>query len=274
MTRGGAQDDGFALLLVLWTMSLLALLASQVTGGGRAETRIAAALTLQARLEAAADAGVQETIWHLLAGTGPRWLPEDGDRVLPEGGIPVAVSIEDDRGKLDLNEIPPDLIATFFAVLGSGRDDAHALSDTLVEWRTGQLAEGAHPIGKSRLTAGWGPPRRDLERLDELLLVPGMTGPLYRAALPHLVLHLQQGPLRRSADPVVRAALDRNRLETKVTEADQDPRGPVVLTVVARATTEAGGAFTRRAQVRLTGTMGSDHAHWRILSWTDGETKN
>ncbi len=40
----GRPDEGFALLIVLWTMALLSLLASQVTGAGRAETKLANAL--------------------------------------------------------------------------------------------------------------------------------------------------------------------------------------------------------------------------------------
>ena len=63
-------DRGFALLLVLWTMALLALLGAQVTGAGRAETRLAAALRSGAQLQAAADGAIYETIWHVLDGSG------------------------------------------------------------------------------------------------------------------------------------------------------------------------------------------------------------
>ena len=50
-----SPDEGFALLLVLWTMALLSLFASQVTAAGRAETKLANALRSGAQLRDAAD---------------------------------------------------------------------------------------------------------------------------------------------------------------------------------------------------------------------------
>lgn len=266
---GSDHERGFALLLVLWTMSLLALLATQVTAAGRTELRLSSALTAQAHLQSAADAAIYETIWHLMDGP-ESWQPDMGAAHLAEHGIDVDVTIVDDRGKLDLNAASGDLAAAFFAVLGANRDTAQTLAARLTEWRTGQLPQD--DAGRTmRLTpppvpSPWGPPGRDLQRLDELRLIPGMTDPFYRAMLPHLVLHLDQGPLYRVADAVVRAAMDTDQRERQVSQAPPDPRIGYVVHLRARAVL-AGAAVSREAEIRISGTIGHDMARYRVLSW-------
>jgi hypothetical protein len=112
-------ENGFALLVVLWTMVLLALLASQVTGAGRAETKVAAALRISAQLQQAADGAVFETIWHMLDGNGDAWVPGAGSQVLQEPGARVLIDIEDERGKIDLNNAPQGLVQALFNVVGA-----------------------------------------------------------------------------------------------------------------------------------------------------------
>ncbi len=265
-------ERGFALLLVLWSMSLLALLGAQITGGGRTETRLSAAMLLRAQLESAADAATYETIWHLVSGPDA-WPPDSADIHLSEAGTDVVVTLLDDRGKLDLNAVPPEVAASFFAVLGSDRQSARDLADRITLWRTGQLPQDDTGVQRQlpppAPTSLWGAPAHDFERLDELRLVPGMTEALYRAILPHAVLHLGQGPLLRIADPVVRATLDQYKRETHVTMAQPDEQGSTVMHILARAS-RAGGMFTRQAELRIRGSADNDSARFRVLTWENG----
>jgi general secretion pathway protein K len=268
------REHGFALLLVLWAMSLLALLGAQITGAGRTETRLSAAIILRAQLQSAADAAVYESIWHLISGPDS-WPVGASEHVLKEGNIAVVVTLLDDRGKLDLNAVPPELAAAFFAVLGADRTTARNLADRITLWRTGQLPQDETGVQRQLppipIPPLWGPPGHDFERLDELLLVPGITETLYRAILPHAVLHLGQGPLSRMADPIVRAALDQYKRETHVSLAEPDERDGYVTHIFAHAS-RAGGMFTRQAELRIRGTIGNDQARYRVLNWISGET--
>ena len=263
-------QQGFALLLVLWTMSLLAMFAAQVTGRGHAEINAANALTRQAQLQEAADGAISETIWHLLPGAQPAWTPEQPDHILHEDRFDVAVHIIDDRGKLDANFVSADLLASLFTVLGSDRSSAAALGAMIYTWRGGQAPENT-PASATAPPPGWpwAAPNRDFERIDELLLVPGMKPELYRRAKQHLVLHMNQGPLQRAADPVVEAALQMNAREHHETQADFQPDGTAVVELVANVR-QADAAFTRRATIQLSGTLSAGGAAYRVLDWSDG----
>ena len=271
--RTPVSDRGFALLLVLWTMVLLALLASQVTGAGRAETRLSAALREGAQLQAAADAAIQETIWHMLDGGGDYWPAGAMVRVLDEAAGRVTVTVTDERGKLDLNQAPPALLQALFAVLGADRTTAQTLANAIAEWRSQQTTgnDDTQASATYRMQGrAWGPPGQEFQRLDELQLVLGMTPALYQASLPYLTLALEQGPWTQYAEPPVLAAVARAKRDSGLTVDAADARGPVVLRMTAHVAGRDGAAFTRRVLFRLDGTLSGPAWKYRILAWEDG----
>jgi general secretion pathway protein K len=262
------------LLLVLWTMALLALLGAQVTGAGRAETQLAAALREGAQLQAAADGATYETIWHMLDGSGDYWPPGAITRVLDEPAGRVSVTVTDERGKLDVNQAPAALLQALFTVLGADRSTAQTVSAAIVDWRAQQGAgSDVDPAQATAYRADgrvWGPAGQEFQRLDELKLVLGMTPKLYDASLPYLTLALEQGPWTQFADPVVLAAIVQAKRDSGLSVDVADARGPIVLRLVARAQARGGAAFTRRVLFRLDGTLGGPAWKYRILSWEDG----
>jgi general secretion pathway protein K len=240
-------------------MALLALLGAQVTGAGRAETRLAAALRSGAQLQAAADGAIYETIWHLLDGSGDYWQPGAMTRVLDEPGGQVVVTITDERGKLDINQAPPALLQALFTVLGADRATAQTVSNAIADWRSQQPAgsDPDTPLAASYRSEGrvWGPAGQEFQRLDELQLVLGMTPALYQASLPYLTL----------------AAIAKARHDSALTTDNADARGPIVLRIAAHAAGPNGSAFTRRVLFRLDGTLSGPGWKYRILSWEDGD---
>jgi general secretion pathway protein K len=264
------RERGFALLIVLWTMVMLALLAAQITGAGRAETQVAAALRNGAQLEQAANAAVEETIWHMLDGGGDMWQAGAGSYDLAEPGARVHVVITDDRGKMDINQVPPQLLAGLFSVLGADAGTATAISTAIGDWRSqsspGDAVNSVPPEYRMDGRA-WGPPGQEFERLDELLLVRGMTPALYQASLPYLTLDLEQAPWLQYASPLVLAALDKAKRASGVTVEAADVRGPTVLWIEAVAAGPGGARFVRRAMLRLDGTLSGPAWKYRILAW-------
>ncbi len=268
------SQEGFALLIVLWTMALLSLLAAQVTGAGRAETKLANALRGGAQLQEAADAAAYETIWHMLDGGGDYWTPGAMTAVINEPAGPVRVTVTDERGKLDINQSPVALLAALFAVVGADRGRAQLVANGVSDWRSQQPA-GADtdtPLMASYRSDGrvWGPAGQEFQRIDELKLVIGMTPALYAASRPYLTLALEQAPWTNYASPVVLAAIARAKRDGGLAVDPADPRGPVVLHLQARATGANGAAFTRRMLFRLDGTLSGPAWKYRVLSWEDG----
>ena len=269
-----SPDEGFALLLVLWTMALLSLFASQVTAAGRAETKLANALRSGAQLRDAADAAIYETIWHMLDGGGDYWAPGAMTRVINEPAGAVQVTVIDDRGKLDINQSPPALLAALFSVVGADKATAHLVSDGIADWRSQQPigSDTDTPIVASYKADGraWGPAGQEFQRLDELKMVIGMTPALYAASVPYLTLALEQGPWTQYASAPVLAAIERARRDGGLTVDPADVRGPVVLHVEAHASGANGAAFTRRVMFRLDGTLSGPAWKYRVLGWEDG----
>lgn len=264
------RERGFALLIVLWTMVLLALLTAQVTGAGRAQARMAAALRISAQLEASADAAVYETIWHMLDGGGDMWQPGGGSYDIHEATGIVHVDIIDERGKMDINQVPPGLLAGLFSVLGADSSTANTVGAAIGDWRSqGSPGDAEQSVPPEYRMEGrmWGPPGQEFERLDELKLVRGMTPQLYAAALPYLTLALEQGPWLQYAGPVVMAAIQKSKRIANLTVDEPDPRGPVVLRIIATANGAGGARYIRHVLMRFDGTLSGPAWKYRILEW-------
>jgi len=267
---GTPDDQGFALLIVLWSLVLLSLLAAQVTSAGRAEARLAAALRTAAQLQEAANGAVQETIWHMFDGAGEAWPQGAGLYQVKEDGIPVLVQVEDDRGKLDINQVPPPMLSALFATLGADKATADLAGNNIAEWRSQQApGDASANIPPEYRMDGrkWGPGGEEFERLDELLLVRGMTPALYQASLPFLTLDLEQGPWLQYAPATVLAAIDRAKRVSGVATDTADVRGPVVLRVTATASGADGARFVRHVLLRFDGELSGPAWKYRILSW-------
>ncbi|HTZ69798.1 MAG TPA: hypothetical protein VMB71_04020 [Acetobacteraceae bacterium] len=264
------RDGGYALLIVLWTMVLLALLAGQVTGAGRAEARKATALYRAAELQAAADGAVYETIWHMLDGGGEMWQPGTASYDLHEPSAVVRVDVFDERGKMDVNQVPPGLLAALFSTLGADDATATLVANNIGDWRSesspGDAQDDVPP--EYRMDGrDWGPPGQDIERLEDLLLVRGMTPQLYQAARPYLTLALEQGPWLQYAGPVVMTALQKAKRTAGLTVDEADERGPVVMRLVATAEGPGGTRFVRHVLMRFDGTLSGPAWKYRILEW-------
>src|ERR1019366_7047934 len=97
------DERGFALLVVLGLLGLLALLGARLTSAAWTEARIAFALRASAAAEVAADSAVNEVAMRLLRGTWPvsglAW------RVPPEpilvGAVAVDVLVTDEAVKIN-----------------------------------------------------------------------------------------------------------------------------------------------------------------------------
>jgi len=60
---GTTREDGFALLIVLWALGLLALLVSSLAAAGRSDLSFAGNTRDSAIVEAAADGAVQQAMF-------------------------------------------------------------------------------------------------------------------------------------------------------------------------------------------------------------------
>jgi general secretion pathway protein K len=241
---------GFALLIVLWTLSLLALLGTQLVAAGRVDAQLARNLLDGATLEAAADGAVQQAIFRLLDRPERRWAADGTEHVIRVGQAVVAVRLEDEGGKVNPNIASEALLQALLVRVGTEPAMAAALAAAIVDWRTASRQprpRGAKAPQYAAAGLDYGPPESDFRSIDELGAVLGMTSALLTRLRPHVTVFSEADPDGATRDPVVAGALltALGRVPAAVTGGVQ------VASVIALAKGAERSAFAERAIVRI-----------------------
>jgi general secretion pathway protein K len=259
---GRPRERGFALLIVLWMLVLIALLTTHILANGRVETRLAANLRGSAEAEAAADGAVFDTAFRLLQAGLPLRVARKV-LVLPLHRGTATVAIEPESGKINPNIAEPELLAALFRTCGADIATGAALAAAVDGWRTPgpQSATLATQLGAAGLD--YGPPGAPFETLDEIGLVPGMNASLLACMLPHLSLYQTGDPNPAAADPVVLAAL-KDLASGQQFDASES-EGNVAVSITATVVLASGARFVRHA---IIGLGPSASGFWyRVLVW-------
>ena len=211
MPNTSARCGGFALLIVLWTLVLIAFVVAQVTAAGRTEIRIAGNLAANAAAQTAADGAVYEAIFHL-SDLRPeqRWTLDGREHTLQIGQSLITLRLEDESGRINPNLASGALLEGLLRAAGDEPEKAAMLARAITQWvgsaagthTSAELLAEYHDSGLDYV-----PPGSPLESIDELERVHGMTAELLSALRPHLTLYGPGEPNPVSADPVVAAAI-------------------------------------------------------------------
>jgi general secretion pathway protein K len=263
------RDDGFALIIVLWTLVLIAFIVAHVTANGRTEIRIAGNMAADATAEAADDGAIVAAIFNLLdPNLDQRW-PLDGSlHEVTVGGSRVAVQLRDEAGRINPNLASAELLDALLRVTGSDAATAHKLTEAIGEWigSTGSAGTGAQqaeqPAAYRAAGLDYGPPGAPLETIDELGRVLGMTPAILAAIRPHLTLFGPAQPNSLNADPIVTAAL--SQILQIAAPSNQPAETPVVVRVTATALGPGNARVQRSAIVRVGATLPGGYT---VLAW-------
>ena len=223
-------DEGFALLIVLWSLALLALLVGHLISAGRTEVRIAANVVGSARAEAAAEGAVYDAVFRLADRSEQRWAPDRSTYWIRLGGVPVQVRIQSVSGRINPNVASAGLLIALVRVCGVDPVRAASLAGAIVTRRR----TGA-----------------PFQSLDDLGEIPGMTPDVLQRLRPHLSLFQQTEPDARYADSAVRAALADWRGAAAVPEAGSTALAGIQTVIIDAAATTDTASFVLRAVVRV-----------------------
>lgn len=255
------RNRGFALLIVLWTLVLIAFIVGNLTSRGRTEIRIASNLVSNAVTQAAADGGVYEAIYNLSdPQADARWPLDGGAHELQIGAARVLVRVTDEAGRINPNTASPVLLDALLRVTGSDDETAQRLAQAIALW-VGSAPGGPQPDeGLAQYTAAglsYGPPGEPLQTLDELRQVLGMTPESYAAIRPHLTLYGPPQPNAQSADPMVAAALAlvQSANPNAPNPAFLSAPAPIVTVRIAAAASGPGNAQAARTAIARIGAM-------------------
>ncbi len=179
------KNGGLALVMVLWMMSLLAIIAGGFVFSTRSNTTLSGNLVSLAQAEALADAGVHRAFYEMQV---PRPEPErwkgDGRPHLWEyQGNVVQVIIADESAKIDINTANDLLLKGLFLYAGLDEQAALALLDAVLDWRDVDSLKRLHGAeAEDYIAAGraYTPANGRFKSIGELRQVLGMNDAIYQ----------------------------------------------------------------------------------------------
>ncbi|HUC72906.1 MAG TPA: hypothetical protein VMS01_17090 [Stellaceae bacterium] len=258
------RSGGFALLIVLWTLVLIAFVVLHLTGSGRTEIRIADNLVANAAAAAAADGAISEAIFNLSDPRPEQRWPIDGPpRTVAIGDFRVVVRLEDEASRINPNLASPALTEALLRVLGSDPDAARRIAAAIADWvGSSPTAKTADALQAEYRAAGlaYGPPGAPLETMDELGRVLGVTPALYLALRPHLTLYGPADP-KPGADPIVTAAVAQlPRIGATEAPPAPTPQDVITIRIIAAAVGPDNAHVTHTAVVRIGSSLPQGYA--------------
>jgi len=132
------RRKGFALVTVIWGLSLITLLIMSFASAARLRLQTAYNISRAAQAGVLGDAAISMAILSLLSeqSRGASDVVHDGKPVFcVMRGVAVALAIEDESGKIDLNTATPEILKALFLGLGLQTSAAGALADAIVDFR-------------------------------------------------------------------------------------------------------------------------------------------
>jgi general secretion pathway protein K len=125
------EVHGFALIIVLWTLVLIAFIVAHLTASGRTEIRIATNLVANAAAQAAAEGAIYEAIFNLSdPQPNQRWQVDGNARELLSR---VTLRLEDEAWWINPNSASPALLEALLRATGSDPESARCLANAIGE---------------------------------------------------------------------------------------------------------------------------------------------
>ncbi len=260
-----------ALLLVLWTTVLLAVVAGAVLRNFQSMTRDTIATLTSAQAKMRADAAVHNVLY-LFVSADEELRPERWGALssIVVDDQEVQVRVWDERGKIDLNAGNMAILATLMTNLGIKADEANDLVNRITDYRdadSAPLPGGAENDDYLALGLFHGAKDAPFEAIEELLQIPGVTVEIFDRLKDFVTVHSRSAHinlLTASAELLKFAELDAgDRASTRRLPL----QGALTILAIASSAPGAPGGndsrFARRALVRLHGVSG----RYQILGW-------
>ena len=263
----GRSEEGIALIAVLCTLALLSFIAALLSFETRTETRIARNVVDNAAARAAADGGIERAVLDLVAAPGT-----DNDNFRADGtiynwrlsNITVRISVQDEIGKINLNQASEAVLAAVLRSVGVDPGTAQSLANAIADFRdtdSFSRAPGAEEADYRAAGLAWGPKNAPFEALEELQNVLGMTAEIYERVAPDLTIY---------SGGAINPTLAGESLTSILREAGfkyfVSDRG-MAYSIRAEAKSSNGAVFVREAVVQLNPELTIPVL---VLAWLDG----
>ena len=206
------KREGFALLAVIWGTGLIAMLVIAFMNSGRLRLQLAFNIASTTEANYLAESAINLAALTLLMRRDALPTSEtvyDGspkfcvlDRAV------VALAVEAEVGKIDLNAAPAELLQAALLGLGLNERKAQQTASAIIAYRTSPTDAGIQTTSASQGGKPIAPKEGLFETIMELDQVNGVDYALFGALLPLVTIHSKSsGVDARSSSPALFAAL-------------------------------------------------------------------
>ncbi len=253
------RQSGLALIMVLWFVALFTILALSFSQSMRNDTQVTANLIQAQRAKHLAEAAINRGIYGLV-----NQESAVADAVLTGNaisfdfqGAEISYRIEDENGKVDINQAQPELIANLLMSQEVDADTATAIADSVADWRDEndlrrlQGAEEAEYLAANMQRI---PANAPFQSIAEVQQVLGMKPALYKRIRPYLTVHSVNEKINPRFAPrgVLQAlpGIDETELEAfvsyreSITPENDAPAFPQLTGVESWLATESGPVYS------------------------------
>lgn len=177
------RSEGFALVLVLWVLSLLTIMAGSFTLSMRREAGIVTGSSHNARAMAVAESGLAIAELMLMnPDQQQRWRTDGSIYQIDYVDSKVRVQLVSETGKVDLNSADQTLLQGLMAYAPVEEALQTKLANAIIDWRDADdlvHLEGAEKEEYKDAGLSYRPRNKPFQSIEELQLVLGMNEQLF-----------------------------------------------------------------------------------------------
>lgn len=213
-------DAGYALLAAIAAVAVFGYIAFAMLAAERGGLAGAIAEGKRAQLSAAADGALVLAATRLSvreAGVAP-WRIDGRPYRATIGAVDVVIRIEDERGKIRLNDLDDDQVRLLFESAGVQGRAVDELTDAFLDWTDGD--DAPRPFGAEATAyaqSGYRPRNGPFLTVGEIALIRGMTPALYARIAPAATVFFGAGGSfsPQTAAPLAIAVMTGGGLQSK-----------------------------------------------------------
>lgn len=191
-----SRQQGLALVLVLWTLSLMMIMAGSFALSMRREASVALGIKDNAQGVAAAEAGIAIAEMMLLnPDQNRRWHSDGSVYQIDFVDTLVRVRLLAESGKIDINAADPTLLQSLLTQAPVDPDQQTALLGAILDWRDSDdlvNIEGAESKEYHAAGLKYTPRNQPFQSIEELQMVLGMNEAILKYLEPLITVHSGQ----------------------------------------------------------------------------------
>lgn len=209
------RQQGVALVIVIWILSLLTLMAGSFAMSMRRESSVSMAIIGSAKAMAMAESGVMLAEFNL-SQLDPelRWEANGSIYELERPNGVVRVRIFSESGKVDINASSETQISALLSAATNDGWQQQRLLNAILDWRDADddtRILGAERKQYQQAGLSYGPSNNAFQNLEELQLVLGMNEAIYNQIEPWITVYSGMAEVnQRDASLELLAVLDQD----------------------------------------------------------------